>query len=49
MVKSMLNDSFTEASQLVSRIKLSKGLALADIITEVHTYTHRIEFPPTVR
>lgn len=49
IVKSMLNDSFSEAYLRVSQTKTSKGLALADIVAEVHSYTHRIDFPNHVR
>lgn len=49
IMKSMLNDSFGEAYLLISRLKTTKGLALADIVSEVHSYTHRIDFPNHVR
>ncbi|PIK59007.1 hypothetical protein BSL78_04107 [Apostichopus japonicus] len=31
------------------KLKTVKGLALQDVVTEVHTYVHRIEFPKNVR
>ena len=30
-------------------MKTTKGLALSDIITEVHSFVHRIDFPGDVR
>ena len=41
----MLNVSFAEASQKISHLKTLKGLALQDILTQIHLYVHRIDFP----
>ena len=49
IVEWMLNESFTIAYKNIMSMKTSKGLALQDILTEVHTYVHRIDFPPYVR
>lgn len=45
----MLNKDFTTAYNNILQLKVMKGLALQDILTEVHTYVHRIEFPLQVR
>ena len=45
MVTWMLNLSFAEASQKISHLKTLKGLALQDILTQIHLYVHRIDFP----
>lgn len=45
----LLNDeSFKETYQKLNQIKLNKGLALEDILTQVHLYVQRIELPPRV-
>lgn len=49
IVNWMLNDSFSGAYDKISQLKTTKGLALSDIITEVHHYVHRIDFPAHVR
>jgi len=49
MVDWMLNDNFITAYKKMNELKTSKGLALQDILTEVHTYIHRIDFPQAVR
>lgn len=45
----MLNDSFSDAYRNIMQLKTLKGLALQDILTEVHSYIHRIDFPQNVR
>ena len=49
MIDWMLNEDFTTAYQNISEIKTTKGLALGDILTEVHIFVHRIDFPSNVR
>lgn len=49
MVDWMLNDSYTTAYKKISELKINKGLALQDILTEVHSMVHRIDFPQQVR
>jgi len=49
MVTWMLNLSFAEASQKISHLKTLKGLALQDILTQIHLYVHRIDFPVHVK
>lgn len=41
----MLNDNFITAYNHINKLKTAKGLALQDILTEVHLYVHKIEFP----
>nr|XP_054749314.1 replication factor C subunit 5-like [Lytechinus pictus] len=49
IVNWMLNEDFTAAFNYINQVKTIKGLALQDILIEVHTYVHRIEFPQKVR
>lgn len=45
IVKWLLNENFKTTYNNIKELKMIKGLALHDIITEVHKYVHRIEFP----
>lgn len=45
----MLNEEFETAYKKVAELKVAKGLALHDILTELHTFSHRIEFPVEAR
>jgi len=45
----MLNEDYTTAHNNITNVKIAKGLALQDILTEVHVYVHRIDFPIHVR
>lgn len=45
IVKWLLNEDFKTTYQNIKQLKTVKGLALPDILTEVHRYVHRIEFP----
>jgi len=49
IVNWMLNESFLAAYNNIQELKTAKGLALHDILQEVHTYVHRIDFPQHVR
>jgi replication factor C subunit 3/5 len=49
IVRWMLNEQFTNAYNNIMELKTAKGLALNDILTEVHLYVHRIDFPVHVR
>lgn len=49
IVNWMLNKDFTAAYNNIQQLKTVKGLALQDILTEVHSYVHRIDFPQNVR
>ncbi|XP_061586527.1 replication factor C subunit 5 [Cololabis saira] len=44
-----LNKGFTAAYKQILELKTLKGLALQDIVTEVHLLVHRVDFPPAVR
>ncbi|CAL8249017.1 unnamed protein product [Merluccius merluccius] len=44
-----LNKDFTSAYQQIFQLKTLKGLALQDILTEVHLLVHRVDFPPAIR
>ncbi|KAG9339615.1 hypothetical protein JZ751_023506 [Albula glossodonta] len=44
-----LNKDFTTAYNQILQLKTLKGLALHDILTEVHLLIHRVDFPPSVR
>ncbi|XP_063904709.1 replication factor C subunit 5 [Zophobas morio] len=45
IVKWLLSEDFRTCYKNVRELKMIKGLALNDIITEIHRYVHRIEFP----
>ncbi|GFR92713.1 replication factor C subunit 5-like [Elysia marginata] len=49
IVNWVLNETFTVAYSNTMKLKTLKGLALGDILTEVHTYIHRVDFPLHVR
>ncbi|XP_065054982.1 replication factor C subunit 5-like [Rhopilema esculentum] len=49
IVNWMLNEDFTTAYNNITRMKNLKGLALQDMLHEVHSYVHRIDFPPQIR
>ncbi|NXA27193.1 RFC5 factor, partial [Ibidorhyncha struthersii] len=45
----MLNQDFSTAYRKIMELKTLKGLALQDILTEIHLFVHRVDFPPSVR
>lgn len=45
----VLNEDFTSAYNNIQKLKAAKGLALEDILADVHAYVHRIDFPLHVR
>lgn len=45
----VLNEEFETAYKKVSELKVAKGFALQDILAELHTLSHRIEFPVEAR
>ncbi|KAI4457203.1 replication factor c / dna polymerase iii gamma-tau subunit [Holotrichia oblita] len=45
IIKWLLNDDMKSTYLNVKELKTIKGLALSDILTEIHNYVHRIEFP----
>ncbi|CAF0952985.1 unnamed protein product [Adineta steineri] len=49
IINVLLNENFTVASQTLSTLKTLKGYALADILTELHRYVHKIDFPREIR
>ncbi|KJE89505.1 replication factor C 5 [Capsaspora owczarzaki ATCC 30864] len=49
IVQWLLNEPFTSAMANIGELKLQKGLALQDILREVHEFMARIEFPANVR
>ncbi|KAI4820964.1 hypothetical protein KUCAC02_028920 [Chaenocephalus aceratus] len=44
-----LNKDFTSAYKQILQLKTLKGLALHDILTEIHLLIHRVDFPPAIR
>ncbi|XP_060928379.1 replication factor C subunit 5 [Limanda limanda] len=44
-----LNKDFTSSYKQILQLKTLKGLALHDILTEVHLLVHRVDFPPHIR
>jgi replication factor C subunit 3/5 len=49
IINVLLNENFTVASQTLATLKTTKGYALADILTELHRYVHKIDFPREIR
>ena len=49
IVNWMLNESFSIAHKNILHLKTLKGLSLLDILTEVHTYVHRLEIPDKIK
>ncbi|THH07396.1 hypothetical protein EW145_g3405 [Phellinidium pouzarii] len=49
VVNSMLGDEFTTSYQMVSALKVERGLALQDLITGAYEYIETIEFGPQAR
>uniref|UniRef100_A0A8U7N336 Activator 1 subunit 5 n=6 Tax=Amniota TaxID=32524 RepID=A0A8U7N336_CORMO len=45
----MLNQDFSTAYRQIMELKTLKGLALQDILTEIHLFVHRVDFPPSIR
>ena len=45
----MLNEPFSVAYTKTLDVKTLKGLSLQDIVTEIHTYVHRLELPQEIR
>ncbi|CAH2007591.1 unnamed protein product [Acanthoscelides obtectus] len=43
--KWLLNSDFETTYKHIKELKMLKGLALNDILTEIHDYVHRAEFP----
>jgi replication factor C subunit 3/5 len=49
IVEWMLNEKFSTAFENIQKLKTLKGLALQDILTDVHGYVHRVDFPSKTR
>lgn len=49
IINVLLNENFTVAAQTLANLKTTKGYALADILTELHRYVHKIDFPREIR
>ena len=48
-VEWMLTDDFTSCYKKIMALKTDKGLALQDILEDIHTYSYTIDFPPKCR
>ncbi|XP_022191548.2 replication factor C subunit 5 [Nilaparvata lugens] len=44
----LLHDDFKTTYDLIQEMKIAKGLALQDILSEIHLLVHRISLPPDV-
>jgi len=44
-----LNEDFTTAYTNIQQLKTAEGLSLQDILTEVHTFVHRLVLPANVK
>ncbi|KAI9593276.1 putative RFC3-DNA replication factor C, 40 kDa subunit [Syncephalis fuscata] len=49
IIHSLFNDEFSMAHSKINQMRVDKGLALADIITEIHEYLGTIELPLKTR
>lgn len=49
VTEALLNLKVKEAEKKISAIKETKGLALSDLITEIHNYVHRLEIPEYIK
>lgn len=49
MVATMLNDDFSVALKNVAKIKVLKGLAMADLVRETHAFSMKIDMGPQQR
>lgn len=49
MVKSLLNDTFIVTHSLITDLKLEKGLALQDIVTDIHEFIANVDFSQQAR
>ncbi|KAG7445006.1 P-loop containing nucleoside triphosphate hydrolase protein [Guyanagaster necrorhizus] len=49
IVKSMLSDEFTTSYQMISAMKIERGLALQDLITGAYEFIEGIDLKPTAR
>ena len=49
IIQWMLQEDYMAAHSKIANLKQLKGLALQDIITEVHLLVHRIEFPNKIK
>lgn len=45
----LLNESFAQAFTFISELKTKKGLALVDVIRELHPFVFSINMPPPIR
>ena len=45
----MLNDNYEQAYNKVNEMKNAKGIALHDLLTELHSFVHLVDFPTDIR
>jgi len=45
----MMSDEFTTSYQLISKLKIERGLALQDLISGIYEYIEDIDFPAQTR
>lgn len=45
----ILNENFTTSYKNIMELKSAKGLALQDILTQIHLYVHRIDLPVHIK
>lgn len=48
IITKLLNESFTVTFNGIQDLKVKKGLALQDILTEVHKFLHKVDLPSKV-
>lgn len=49
VLESLLNEDFRKSYQKIYTLQREKGIALQDIITQIHNLIHKIEFPSNVK
>jgi replication factor C subunit 3/5 len=49
VLSALLNERLTQAVQTIRDIQLAKGIALQDILFEIHPFVYRIDFPTSVQ
>ena len=48
IVESLFNDAMRECAEKIGRLQIEKGLALSDVVTELHDRVRELDVPPSV-
>lgn len=49
IINCLVNDSFNECYKKITQLQREKGIALQDVITQLHLLVHKIKFPTDIR